>query len=353
MLRVLNLIIFPLTILVGLALTASGLTMYVHPKYFSWLPLLGLSFPLLFIINLIFLLYWWFQLKLKLIIPLCFAIFNLIHASKYVQYSGETEVKEEDILVGTYSTQLFGAVNDTSTFESIKQRLSKDSFDLLCLQEVFSQKDLKERILDLKRAGNFKMYSFFRQNPDRPYGMAVLSKYRIVNSGRIGMGGNTGNMAIFVDFLLNEDTVRLYNLHLQSIRFQRSDYDFIQNQDRTGSEGIKGSKNLIRRIKEAYLKRGDQADSVAEHIQSCRFPLFVAGDFNDVPVSYTYNKIGKGLLDAFREKGSGFERTYKGPFPSFRIDYILFSKFFNCTSYKSFNDIAGDHKLVKASFRKH
>lgn len=324
--------------------------MIVHPRYSEWLPLLGLAFPMLFVLNLVFLLYWWLQLKLKLIIPLCFAVFNLIHASKYVQYTRNNVQGKTDFVIATYNTQLFGAMDNTSSFGSVKDRLVKDSFDILCLQEVFSQTELKARILELKKAGNFKMYSFFRQNPDRPYGMAVLSKHRIIGSGRVGMGTNTGNMAIYVDVLLDGDTVRVYNLHLQSIRFKRSDYNFIKETDQNASDGIEGSKNLLRKLRDAYPKRADQADSVAKHIQSCNHTTFVAGDFNDVPLSYTYYRISKGLLDAFREKGNGFEQTYKGPFPNFRIDYILYSKAFNCTSYNSYSDIAGDHKLVKAGF---
>jgi endonuclease/exonuclease/phosphatase family metal-dependent hydrolase len=349
-LRVLNLIIFPLTIVVGLLLTAAGLAMFIPPKFSSWLPLLGLLFPFLFVINLFFLVYWWIQLKFKLIIPLCFAIFNLIHASKYVQYTGKASKLKKDFIMATYNTQLFGAMSSANTFDTVLHKVKTDSLDILCLQEVYAQKDLKKHLLDLKEAGNFKMYSFFRLQPERPYGMAILSKFRIVGSGKVGIGSNTGNMAIWVDMLVNDDTVRVYNLHLQSIRFNKKDYDFIRQSPKSDEGRIEGSKNLVRRIREAYVKRAEQADSVAAHMDTCRHPMLVAGDFNDVPLSYAYQTISNGLLDAFRERGTGFERTYKGPFPSFRIDYILFSKRFICTDYDSYTNIPGDHKLVRATF---
>lgn len=348
--RILNLVIFPLTILVGLVLTAAGLAMFVPPKFSSWLPLLGLVFPFLFVLNILFLIYWWVQLKLKLIIPLCFAIFNLIHASKYVQYTAEKSKVKTEFSVASYNTQLFGAMADSNTFQTVLNRIRNDSLDIVCLQEFYSKKDLKKNILDLKNAGNFKMYSFFRLQPDRPYGMAVFSKYQIVGSGKVGIGSNTGNMAIWVDVLMNNDTVRVYNLHLQSIRFNKKDYEFIQQSSNNAEGRLEGSKNLLRRVREAYVKRAEQTDSIAEHMENCVYPMMVLGDFNDVPLSYAYNTIGKGLLDAFRERGSGFERTYKGPFPNFRIDYILFSKRFICTDYSSYSDIPGDHKLVRASF---
>ena len=51
-------------------------------------------------------------------------------------------------------------------------------------------------------------------------------------------------------------------------------------------------------------------------------------DFNSVPkkkakidmeFDFAGRKIGGLAYDAFVEKGKGFETTYKGPFPSFRI----------------------------------
>jgi endonuclease/exonuclease/phosphatase family metal-dependent hydrolase len=157
-------------------------------------------------------------------------------------------------------------------------------------------------------------------------------------------------MAIWADLLMHGDTVRLYNLHLQSIRFNRKDYEFIQQTAKNDEGGLEGSKNLLRRIREAYVKRSEQADSVSAHMANCTYPILVAGDFNDVPLSYAYHTIGKDLRDAFCERGRGFERTYKGPFPNFRIDYILFSKRFICTDYQSISNIPGDHKLVSAGF---
>ena len=77
------------------------------------------------------------------------------------------------------------------------------------------------------------------------------------------------------------------------------------------------------------------AMKVKNELAECRYPKIVVGDFNDVPVSYTYREISSGLNDAFVESGSGLETTYKGPFPSFRIDYILFSDPFKCEHYKS------------------
>jgi hypothetical protein len=47
------------------------------PKINSFLPLIGLAFPILFALNLCFLIYWLIQLKWKSLIPAAFFLFNL------------------------------------------------------------------------------------------------------------------------------------------------------------------------------------------------------------------------------------------------------------------------------------
>ena len=53
--------------------------------------------------------------------------------------------------------------------------------------------------------------------------------------------------------------------------------------------------------------------------------MFVCGDFNSPPYSYTYHAIqhSKDLKDAFLESGYGIGKTYVGLFPTLRIDFIL------------------------------
>ncbi|MBL7812711.1 MAG: endonuclease/exonuclease/phosphatase family protein [Bacteroidetes bacterium] len=347
LLRILRLITFPLTLLSGLLLTLSALVPFIHPSYSTWLQLLGLAFPILFLINVLWLFFWWFQLKFKLIVPLCFLIFNLIGASKYVQYTRDRKPPAQSMKVSTYNCMLFGAYQNGWFFDTIVSTLRNHGDDVVCLQEVYAKKDLENHIRSLRKNGGFKMYSLYRLTPDRPYGMAILSKYRILKSGRIDFPGNTGNMAMWADVERGTDTLRIYNVHLQSIRFRKSDYDFVSQKN--GTDYKKGSRNLLLRMREAYEKRAAQAERVAAHLKQCPYPVVLTGDFNDVPLSYAYRTVSKDLLDAFTEAGNGIERTYKGPFPSFRIDYILFSKNLGCTAYNSTLNIPGDHKFISAT----
>jgi endonuclease/exonuclease/phosphatase family metal-dependent hydrolase len=103
------------------------------------------------------------------------------------------------------------------------------------------------------------------------------------------------------------------------------------------------SKSILRRMKRAFVKRAIQADGIALHIASCRYKVIVCGDFNDTPASYVYHTIRGNLKDAFIESGSGFEQTYAGIFPKFRIDYIFHSKEFKSKQYHHLSETVTDH----------
>lgn len=352
LIRLLNSVAFPLTLFSGLLLLLSSLAPFISPRTLSWLPFFGLAFPVLLGLNLLWLIFWWLQLKMKMLAPLCFVVLSLYNSSKYVQYTAIRPVSKKPLTIASYNTQLFGVYQGKWFIDTVISELRDRNFDVICLQEVFANKGKKieEHISTMRKTLGYKMYSFYRLVPERNYGMVILSKYKIIKSGRIDFPGTTGNMAMFADIVHDLDTIRVYNVHLQSIRFRKTDYRFVQGNDDESQSNLEKSKGVMRLMKEAYLKRAAQAETVAAHMKECPYDMLVSGDFNDVPLSYTYQTMTKGLYDAFREAGRGLERTYKGPFPSFRIDYILHSRNFYCRKYSSSSGVPGDHKLIWAEF---
>ena len=103
------------------------------------------------------------------------------------------------------------------------------------------------------------------------------------------------------------------------------------------------SKSILRRLKRAFVKRVTQADMINVHISQCKYPVILCGDFNDTPASYVYHTIRGYLKDAFIESGTGFEQTYVGKFPRFRIDYIFHSPSFQSKQYHHVTETLTDH----------
>ena len=93
-----------------------------------------------------------------------------------------------------------------------------------------------------------------------------------------------------------------------------------------------------------------QAKVLHAFIKSSPYPVIVTGDFNDTPVSYSYRKVRKGLSDSFVKTGYGAGFTYKGKYPSNRIDYILHDSKLKPTWFSVMKEKYSDHYPVMAGF---
>ena len=85
--KLINIIAFPATIVLATLLMLSGLVPTVSPDTNSWLPLLGLAFPVLFLLMVLALIYWLIQLKWRSLFALSCLLLNLGQASLYIQWN--------------------------------------------------------------------------------------------------------------------------------------------------------------------------------------------------------------------------------------------------------------------------
>ena len=395
--KLINIIAFPATIVLAILLMLSGLVPTVSPDTNSWLPLLGLAFPILFLLMVLALIYWLIQLKWRSLFALSCLLLNLGQASLYIQWNdlktkdaktdsqGNDAISKDDespldkealdlnaknLKIITYNTQLFGLYQNESSvdivnteympaMDSFLQVLKKENADVVCLQEVYAKAGgLKALARFLKAEGGYDYSQTYTLSERRPYGMIVLSKYQIKRWQPISLGAQTGNMAMWVDVeipseykFMRNARIRIYNLHLQSFRFAKKDFEVMQKQTQQQQIDIEGSKGIITRLRMGYQRRAQQVKIIKENLLVCDFPKVICGDFNDIPVSYSYRQLSSGMRDAFVEAGSGLETTYKGSMPSFRIDYILFDNPMRALQYQSIKEVPSDHKLVMAELQ--
>lgn len=85
---------------------------------------------------------------------------------------------------------------------------------------------------------------------------------------------------------------------------------------------------------------------VRQMIDTSSMPVIVCGDFNAPPSTYTYHRIKGKLQDSFRSRGKGYGYTFRGIHKFLRIDFILYSKQFECIDYESPLLKWSDHKPV-------
>lgn len=144
--------------------------------------------------------------------------------------------------------------------------------------------------------------------------------------------------------------MRVYNVHFQSIYLGYEDYAVIDSLEGNQRASWKSMRNILRKIKRAFAKRSWQANALAEHIAEYKGKQILCGDFNDVPVSYTYRKAGGTLTDAYVEKGFGFGTTFANRLSIFRIDYTLLDERLKINSCKIIRKNLSDHYPVITTF---
>ncbi len=358
-------------IVVSGALVASFLAQIIAPTTSTYIAFAGLFFPYLIGINLFFIIFWLiFKLKWALLPAICVLI-NINNIDKYYQFRGQATPKTcvNCVKVMSYNVHLFG-LYDTEDKKKREEKLSdffafiKDEQpDFLCFQEYFFDKTGKLKFpttdsikASLKIRNERNYYQYFPTNRGKEYyfGYAIFSKYRIIDKGQITSNDSANTtMGIYIDFKYKNDTLRLYNVHLASIRFDENDYETgrqLRNSDLNDPHLNVKAKRITEKISNAFNKRTVQAEALRQHIKMSPHPVIVCGDMNDTPISYTYNTVAKGLKDAFRESGESIGKTYAGSvFPNYRIDYILHDKRYNSFGYQTYPDFKeSDHQPISA-----
>ena len=176
------------------------------------------------------------------------------------------------------------------------------------------------------------------------FGIITFSKYPIIERHTISYDKNTYNSIFqYVDILKDNDTFRVFNFHLQSLRFSNENLKFIKDVTADGEIDLRGSKNLISKFKTGFILRKLQSERIKKTMNESPHPIIACGDFNDVPNSYAYSTIGNGLKNAFAEKGSGIGRTFSSIAPTLRIDNIFMDERFNVQQYIRVKKKMSDH----------
>nr|WP_319510562.1 endonuclease/exonuclease/phosphatase family protein [uncultured Draconibacterium sp.] len=345
-------ILFLVNILLVLALAASYLSVYIPPDKY-WLPsLFGMAYPFLLAGNLIFLLLWLLFKPRYALLSLGFVVVGWGYFTRFMQLKGESS-EEANIKVVSYNVKHF--VADTSGTQKenatkIISFLAEQNADIICLQEARLRKNsifnLAQTVKDLE---SIKHYQFARSSTT--YGSVTMTRYPIVHMGEIRFE-NTRNISIYTDVLIDGDTVRIFNIHLQSYLIDPDKYSIIDSPGLNEEKDIEEVKEMSRKFKDAFEMRAEQVREIRKYIDESPHNVILCGDFNDTPVSFSYRTLSDGLTDAFVSSGRGIGRTYIGKLPSFRIDYILHGDRFESYNFETLDYRMSDHLPVSCSLLK-
>lgn len=304
------------------------LTPYVPPKNFSYLAILSLAIPVLIISNLFFLMYWMLNLKIQLVLSLFALLVGLNHAGSLYKFSNSKNIGDnEAISIMNYNVRLFNLYNwiDNNYIQkNILKFIKKESPDIISFQEYTPHESI-----DL----SFYKYKYEVLSGNRvKYGQAILSKFPIINSGSIQFP-NTANNAIYIDIKKDIDTLRVYNIHLQSLRIDTQKEELTKE----------NSSRLLKRTRETFAMQQNQTELFLKHKSNSPYKIIICGDFNNTAYSYVYKKIKGNLVDTFTAAGKGFGRTFNFKYFPVRIDFILVDETFTINDFMTFNNKYSDH----------
>ncbi len=336
----------------GLLISASNA--YISPAKMNLLAFASFAFPFFWILNLVLFLVWLIRKKWQAIILFAVLAFTYGHWDNVFQWNGrqaDEATEKRAITVMSFNVRMFNYyswIDSKSTRKDILAFIKSESPDILCIQEFFSfngDKKFAQNAI-LSELGNYPYrhieYGKVWRN-GRSFGLATFSKYPITGRDVIKFE-NTTNFSIQTDVSIHGKNMRIFNNHLESIRFQTKHLNFIDSINyKSDKEWREGISNIVHKMNTAFRVRSTQADVVAKKIAASPFPVLVCGDFNDTPVSYVYHQIRGKLKDAFQESGKGFGGTYNGPLPSYRIDFIFHSHQFESYQFVRHQHNYSDH----------
>jgi len=357
---ILDRIILFLNVVSLIGLSLSYLAGSINPEKFWPLAFMAMAYPILLLIILTLMLYWLIRRRWFLFLNIAFLVLKWDYVSATFKFPGSSVTTTTGINVMTYNVRLFDKYNwsdDKNTRYRARDFIFNQKPNILCIQEFYHRKGDQFRILDTLLADNSLKHvhskNYFAQRKSQnDFGVATLTSYPIVDKGTIVLENSRSALTIFTDVLIEDDTVRVYNVHLQSIHLGNKGYQVLDELLETQElEDVSESKVVLKRMKHGFVKRAIQADKIAAHIQTSPYPVIVCGDFNDVPTSYAYQRIANGLKDSFSRAGSGLGATYVRV-PFFRIDNVLYGNKFKADLHTVHPNELSDHLAVTAVLSK-
>ena len=331
-----NKIVFGFNIVVTIVTFIAYILPFLAPKMFPLLSVLTLILPLFLILNGLFFIYWLLQLKRQVILSGLVLLLGIAFINKFYKFSSQDIAKEEkDFTIMSYNVRLFNLfewINNENVGNNILRFINEQNPDILCIQEYSENAKVDLRV--------YKYKTIFMEGEQIKTGQAIFSKYPIFNQGDFKIP-TAGNNVIYADIKKGNDTIRVYNIHLQSIKISPDVNEISEHVDAINQSK---SQQLFGRIRDAFKKQEQQAEILVKHKNDCRYPIIICGDMNNSPFSYVYRSIKSDLNDCFVESGNGFGQTYKFKYYPARIDYIFADKQMLVKSFSTFTNFENsDH----------
>ena len=300
-------LIYALNVLAVLGLIFAYISPFINPSLTWFFSFFGLGYPILLILNILFVLYWLVSKPKVAFMSLIFILMGVMPILRTIGFNKIKDVKS-GVKIMSYNiggTHLkFSNKNKAANIKAFEDFLMLNPSDIVCLQErVKWQIDIFNDLLPTYNA-----------YPKDGLGTCIYSKFPIKAKGTIANDTKFNNVT-WADIEIAKKLIRVYSVHLSSNK--------VKNLTDNVKEIIDESVYILDKYNEHSIRRSEQMNQVLLHAEKCPHPVFITGDFNDVPQSYVYRQVTKKYNDVFLDHGYGMAKTYNSRMPGLRIDYAF------------------------------
>jgi len=346
-----NIIVFLINNLVAFALLVSYLAWFINPSDLPIAGVIALGVPILMGVNLIFVLYWLILRKRQFFLSTFCLLLGWWHFNALHQFSPKNpaESREDSFRVMSYNVRIFhfpGPHLWHETPPAMERMADSLKPDVFCMQEFLAGGNW---------VPNFKhKYKYVADL--KGFTLAIYSNYKFLDKGEVAYPVKNGGYGrfIYADILRGNDTLRIVNVHLMSVRLKNTDLQtFTQIEDADVEKVKRSAKEIYKRLILAYKTRGIQVESISNFIESSPYPVILCGDFNDTPTSFAYRKLTAQLKDSYVLAGSSVAAThtrfshYNIPM---RIDHIFADARLSPSNWQIVKKVHSDHFPVMVDY---
>ncbi len=256
--------------------------------------------------------------------------------------------------IGSFHMRPYAYKNIDSARIALKDWMINGESDIRCFQE-FSNYPWSKEFNVIQQLDQKGIHYYFSQEEEPRHinysrtGILIVSKFPIVNHGDLLASKNGFNRIAFADIKIDGDTIRVINVHLESMGLGQ--FDPRKANDLGGVKST--TRTILGKLKEGVFERSKQIRELADFIGISPYPVICVGDFNDMPYSYSYQLMKRKMKNTFEESGRGLGFTYRGgTLRVLRIDNQFYTGAVRSVGFETMYDIKlSDHYPLRGEYR--
>lgn len=326
----------------AVAMLLSTLSGTLTPSHFAWISILSYGYFILLLSNVLFVIIWLCMGRWEFLVSVVAIVLRFSFVGLFFQVGGcrGVEAADDNMKVLSFNTHGFNGLDSDTLMTAdsgamlFLHILDEEQPDVLCLQEFFPPS--RFGIVDSFEVRGYKYFYGCKGNTS--YSPAIIfSRCPIV-----GVHNMDERSKFNIDIEKNGKIIKMCCVHLDSYNLDEEDREGLERLSRVQMDS--STHRMFGKLAETTRQHESEwKEELLPMVEKSRTPVIIAGDFNDTPASYIYHQAKKLLVDSYVEQGIGFGTTYHGPYPAYRIDYILHSPQLEALSYKRIKTNISDH----------